>query len=228
MKNVFLLFFFVCFYCGTVFSQSDSTHKKSFSIGLKMDGTLEPYRMGNEEGLRISQGLEMAEGLFSLDPAIVVSRNRSSLCFGPKFIFANSDIYARVGEWKGLRVNYQYTFINPADGCNLFLFYEFAYVHYKAERLDEPGWDGPSFSTYYLMTGEFINHEIGVGDRCKLLNNFYFNLCYGFGVDCNKAEGTVQDFDHNLTIYKWSYGSLTHINRFTGFLRAGLQYDFRL
>ena len=228
MKNIFFLFVFGFFYCRIVFSQSDTTAKKSFGFGLKLDGTIEPYRKGNDEGLRIYQGLEMAEGLFSLDPAIVVSRNRSSLCIGPKFIFENSDSYARGGEWKGVRLNYQYTFISQAHKCNLFLFYEIAYVWHKQERQECPCYDGNWFPTFVVSQSELINQEVGVGGRWKWAKDFYFNFSYGIGYQFIKWSWTETNMDNNVELSHWSGGSLTHISRFTGFLRVGLQYDFHL
>ena len=228
MKNIFLLFFFGIFICHNVFSQSDSARKKLFHYGIKTDLTVEPYnKLNYEDGFRINNMFNLTHGTFSFDPALVLLYKKNSLSIGPKVFFTGGLYYEGDLKWRGLRVNYQYTFINPKHNCNLFLFYDFAYACRINEFTEGIVYDGPSY-TYNYFKIQFINHEIGVGGRWKWSDNFYFNFCYGFGINSEKWSGREVDTVNNIEIRNWRGGSLSHINRLTGFLRVGLQYDFNL
>lgn len=211
-----------------VFSQSDSARKRLFYFGVKTDVTTESFRKATDEGLRPFQAFEFLQGIISFDPALLVGFKKNSVSFGPKIFLINSDIYARGGKWYGIRANYQYTF-DCSDKCNLFLFYEFAYAHYENEE-----------SGYYIdfvyggathtsrWTNTYINHEIGAGGRVKLIRNFYCNFSYGVGINFYQSYYFNQLTGELIDTIPYEEFNPYSLNRLTGFLRAGLQYDFHL
>src|SRR5690242_3793282 len=136
MKNVFILIF-ALFVWQTAFSQADSIHHKSFSIGLKADLTAEPYHSHINGNFSIYNIANFSDAMFSFDPAMVLNVKRNSLSLGPKIFFAYSSFPGINEMWRGFRINYQYNF-NLSPSWNLFVFYEFAFAHHKYDWIECP------------------------------------------------------------------------------------------
>ena len=231
VKNIFLLIFGI-FICQNIFSQSDSTKEKNLCLGIRFDFAFEPYNSTGRYNHWFFQPGSRGESTVSFDPAFILNYKKSSLSIGPKIFFYHSDSYGYGHgdvNWIGLRLNYQYTFIKPTHNCNLFLFYEFTYSHFKSDESEEAGCGFASCfdAMRTQLTREFINHEIGIGGRWKWSKDFYFNFSYGIGYQFIESWGNQMNLDKNVEVSNWSEGSLTHINRFISFFRTGLQYDFR-
>ncbi|HLG36444.1 MAG TPA: hypothetical protein VI757_16315, partial [Bacteroidia bacterium] len=155
------------------------------------------------------------------DPAIVISYKRNSLSIGPKVFLVNSGTIASGGNWRGLRANYQYTFINPSRKCNLLLFYEFSAIKYFNESSSGYG----DHMVTRISFKNYINHEIGIGTRYKLLKSFYLNSSYAIGICLNKSYTTISG--PLICTIPFDFPPYS-VNRLTGFFRVGLQYDFNL